>query len=244
MEDPDQAENTFSSDVVRGLLIGFTRDRQITQSLQPSQTPANNSEAQTVFYIAPTRSVNASDVCFINKGGTDGCLFGYQVLNCNVPLTQAITGTQNSVKDVSGQFMYFSVAVDPEQDQIRICVDGVLLKQASLSESFGLIRGQTIRAPSFAADNSFEYATSSTGKTVFNGGPKLNNFFTPWILGGGYTDGHKANNNGFMGKNHGLISGLHGYIGSTKFYSKPLAVSEVKKNYDSQKGFFKNIDLS
>ena len=36
-------------------------------------------------------------------------------------------------------------------------------------------------------------------------------------------------------------SGLNGYIGSFKVYGKALSSTEAKKNFDAQKGFFKNI---
>jgi hypothetical protein len=244
LEDIDKAEQTFSSDVVRGMVLGFTRSRQITQGLEPIETTAVNTTSRAVFFAAPTRSVNGSDVSFINAASIDNCVSGYGVLGVTVPLTTTIPNTVNKLNDVSGQFLYFSTAFDPENDEIRICVDGELVKTASLSQSFGIQKGQAIKVPSFAADNSFEYSTSSTGKSAFATGPKLNDLFTPWILGGGYTDGNMASNNGFMGSRHGLKSGLNGYMGSVKFYSKALQPNDVKKNFNSQKGFFKNIDLS
>ena len=39
-------------------------------------------------------------------------------------------------------------------------------------------------------------------------------------------------------------SGLDGFVGSFKIYTKPLTIEEAKINYDSQRGFFKNILLS
>ena len=38
-------------------------------------------------------------------------------------------------------------------------------------------------------------------------------------------------------------SGLNGYVGSFKIYTKPLSTKEVEDNFESQKGFFKNILL-
>ena len=74
-------------------------------------------------------------------------------------------------------------------------------------------------------------------------GPKLDPNFTPWVLGGGYTDGNLVPNAtaGFMGSFAGAKSGLNGYVGSVKFYSKPLNSTEVLKNFKAQKGYFKNI---
>ena len=75
------------------------------------------------------------------------------------------------------------------------------------------------------------------------GGPQLNSFFTPWIIGGGYTDGYVLDGSGFgfMGSHHGIKSGLNGFVGSVKIYTKPLNSKEVLKNYEAQQGFFKSI---
>jgi hypothetical protein len=97
--------------------------------------------------------------------------------------------------------------------------------------------------------SSFYYSASTvvqnTGKTLFDNGPKNDTYFTPWIVGGGWTDGIPINpstrEGGFMGTRHGLTSGLNGFVGSLKFYSRPLNSSEVLANYNAQKGFFKNI---
>jgi hypothetical protein len=46
-----------------------------------------------------------------------------------------------------------------------------------------------------------------------------------------------------MGNNSGLESGLNGFVGSLKFYNRPLNNSEVLSNFNNQSGFFKNIDI-
>lgn len=93
--------------------------------------------------------------------------------------------------------------------------------------------------------NSFEYASSivsSESVEALTKGPKLDTYFTPWIIGGGYTDGNPEGN--FMGGIYGgKVSGLRGYIGCTRFYSKPLQDEEVLNNFNATQKFFKNIDL-
>ena len=76
---------------------------------------------------------------------------------------------------------------------------------------------------------------------------------TPWIIGGGYTDGMHTKELGthvdgsnegmnFMGgKWGGKKSGLHGFLGSLKLYNRAITGSEVSKNYEAQQGFFENI---
>lgn len=239
-EDPYKAPFDNNLNVVRGLVIGFTRDRQITEDLQPSDDAANNQASSTVFYIAPTRSVNASNVGFVNKASTQGCISQYEVLKLALPLSSTISGTSKKVFDVSSEFMHFAISVNPQKDEISMFVDGVQMKSASLSRTFNLPTGSNFNVPTFAKDNSFSYSLSSTGSPNFNYGPTVNaGSFTPWILGGGFTDGQ-----GFMGLGHGKNSGLNGYVGSVKIYSRGLSNTEIQANYDSQKAFFKNIDLT
>jgi hypothetical protein len=73
---------------------------------------------------------------------------------------------------------------------------------------------------------------------------------TPWIIGGGYTDGmypqggsgNSIEGMNFMGgKWGGKKSGLHGFIGSLKLYNRALSESEALRNYNAQKGFFTTI---
>lgn len=239
--DPTKIGYSNNSTVTKGMLIGFTRDRQLTQNAAPNATNADNPASAGIFYIAPTRSVNASDVGFVNRASLFGCASGYDSLKCSVPIsTQLASGKY--VSSVNTEFMHFNVAVDPINNQVRICVDGELIATSSIPDVFG---GQAYAAPgipSFKQTNSFEYSFSSTNSASHINGPKLNDYFTPWILGGGYTDGNK-NAGGFMSLDSGLRSGLNGHLGSVKFYSKALTTSEAKYNFDGQKGFFKNIDL-
>lgn len=237
-----------SIDVVRGLVMGFTRDRQITQSLVPSGTTDANPASAGMFYIAPTRSVNSSSVAFLNKASYTDCATGYEVFKLGIPLSATIPGTTKKIGDVSGQFMHFAVTINPESNNISVYVDGILTSSTTLTDAFGVIPGRSLNVPSFARDNSFSYELSSTGTPNFAYGPFVAaNNFTPWIVGGGFTDGNHIDsvieNKGFMGKGHGLSSGLNGHVGSLKFYSKPLTSDEVLANYTSQQGMFKNIDL-
>jgi hypothetical protein len=118
---------------------------------------------------------------------------------------------------------------------------------SSYQTVFGTSRsGEVFKAPSVFQTNSFEYNSSSvTSSSVaeIKSGPELNTYFTPWILGGGYTDGNPDGN--FMGGEYnGRISGLRGYLGCTRFYTRPLNEGEVLDNYNATQKFFKNIDLN
>ena len=112
--------------------------------------------------------------------------------------------------------------------------DGELLTTSSYNNVFGQDSREALPdIPSLKKDNSFEYDLS---------GPQLDPYFTPWIVGGGYTDGMQTGN--FMGGLYGgVISGLKGYVGGIKFYSKALSSQEVVNNYEASRSFFKNIDV-
>jgi len=120
--------------------------------------------------------------------------------------------------------------------------DGVLAATSSVSDVFGVHPGTTPSLPTFKKNNSFEYSSTTVdGPLSLRSGPKLNTFYTPWIVGGGYTDGMFKHGNFMGGDRGGIVSGLRGHVGSLKFYSKALDTGEILQNYKAQKGFFKSI---
>jgi len=215
--------------LVRGAILGFTRDRRFTLGLDPSNNEVDNSVDDLVLVLAPTQSYDSSSAGFIAN----------RQVNCNkdsyygmaVPVFETLNG--KSLSSCGNSFAQLSVAIDPQKDQVRVYLDGVKLSTSSYQNTFGTTRiGETYKAPSIKQNNSFEYS----------GGPSLDTYFTPWILGGGYTDGFSGGN--FMGGEYGgKVSGLRGYLGCTRFYSKPLSDAEVLNNYKATQNFFDNVEV-
>ena len=170
-----------------------------------------------------------------------------------VPVSSLVSG--KSFSDVSSSFIHVHTAFDTSSDECRVYCDGVLMATSSLVDVFGSPKYLPPNLPTFIKPldsdvSSFYYSAGTVdqhGTDLFSNGPKNNTYFTPWILGGGWTDGNPidvtTSSGGFMGNGHGWNSGLGGHIGSVKFYNKPLTNSEVLQNYKAQKGFFKNINL-
>lgn len=214
--------------LVRGAILGFTRDRRFTSGLDPSNDNGDNPTDDMVLVLAPTQSYDSSSAGFIasreqcNKDSWHGM---------TVPVFE--TFNDKSLSSCGRSFVQLSVAMDPQNDEVRVYADGVKLMTSSYQSTFGTTRtGDTFKAPSITQTNSFEYSA----------GPSLDTYFTPWILGGGYTDGFSGGN--FMGGEYGgKVSGLKGYLGCTRFYSKPLTDGEVLNNYNATENFFKNIDV-
>lgn len=239
-ESEDNLSVNYGSDFVRGLVCGFTRDSQIvTNSAASNSSGLDPSYLSSVhFYLAPTRSFNASEVGFLRDTVTVECHSDeYKTLKFSVPGDLTVNNT--SIADVSSTFCHVALTIDPKENALKLYFDRNLMATSALNEVFGSTAFMAPKIPSFAQNGSFSYSQGSTGLTEFTYGPSVSSF-TPWIVGGGFTDGKST---GFMAGNNGLSSGLGGFIGSLKFYSKPLTTIEVQSNYDNQAPYFKNIDI-
>ncbi len=246
-------------ETLNGLMIGFTRDVRITTGAGATNSNSINTWDLGVFYIAPTVGVNSSSIAFManNNLGND-CLFGVGGGGA-----VGLTIGKDSFSSVSSDFCHLVITGDPMADngngRVSVYLDSVTVESGkTYKEVFG--RRGIPNIPSRLGVSSFEYdklfrddlpefpisyIPSSVGWTNFWmwDGPN-GNLFTPWVIGGGYTDGFNlagVDSGNFMGQWGGRSSGLGGNVGSVKFYEKPLNKDEVKNNFDSQKAFFKNI---
>jgi hypothetical protein len=251
---------------VKSLLMGFTRDRRFTKDLPPSNNLSDNPiEASSLkFYMAPTQSYNTSGITFVRRPGPDGRCHPEQSTG------QRYVGlvVDASSIDCSSAFKLVTVTASPKDDGVvSIYSNGTLLKTQNYAETFGTKGPQLIpgafNVSSFSYNNTFPdlppYPVSYIPSAVYQGdfwnfkGPVVNGF-TPWIIGGGYSDGMTNTEFGystdtdsamnFMGSEYGgRRSGLNGFLGSVKLYKKALTQVEVENNYNAQKGFFENIEL-
>ena len=235
--DLDSLENRRGDQFVRGMVCGFTRDRRITQisSGYSNNNYDNDPVSSLSFFIAPTQARDSSSASWINN---DDCQDVPTFYKMKVDLSATDFG------NVSSQFVLIDIACDPRTDTIKLFADGSLVATSAISDVFGVDIGVPPNLPSFKKDNSFQYSSTTVdGPTVLKQGPLLNTFYTPWIVGGGYTDGMYRHGNFLGGDRGGITSGLRGHIGSLKFYARALDNSEVLKNYKAQQGFFKNIEI-
>ena len=264
----------------KGMIIGFTRDRRMVAGLPGSgernkQDPVGNGVS---LVIAPTVARDASSLSWISKdggpGGGYGTRFTYDyyglTVNCSALNANRTNGEARSFFDTSGEFVLLDVTVNPLDNIVNVYMDGELMGSETIPNTFGTGAYQPPSLPTFIKPNSFEYSSNSVnGPNQLHEGPKPHGLFTPWILGGGYTDGMTFDflgdpggseesyaGNFFGGGTNatggtldddgspgGITSGLRGYLGSTKFYNCALQEDQIKTNYLSQKGFFKFIDL-
>jgi len=236
---------TNLSEYARGLIMGFTRDTRWTKGYMPSNEVGGeegyNEASSYGFLIAPTISYDQSSIAFINKD----CSFNDGQLGMFISRNVA-TQSGKTLDNISKEFTDLAITLDYKKDNISVLIDGEVLMSSSISESFGSPYAAPLKLPSIKFENSFEYDVATVGPSApieLKRGPKLYRYFTPWILGGGYTDGMALTGNFLGGEYGGVTSGLKGYLGSTKFYSKPLKASEIEFNYSIQQKLYKNIVL-
>jgi len=237
-----------TTNFVKGMIFGFTRDRRLTNNMLPSNLNEDNHVSGSCLVLAPTQSHDSSSVGFINKSyyGNNGCLSISSVWHSmKFPVFTEVNGV--SLSSCNNEFCLLSLTFDPQQNKIKMYCDGQLLTTSSYTNVFGIEKeGKIINVPSVKKLNSFEYNLLNminTSSKDLKYGPKLDTNFTPWIIGGGYTDGMQTGN--FMGGGYGgIISGLKGYIGSFKIYSKALSQDQILNNFNVSKDFFKNVDIS
>ena len=242
----EASRNDFGDKYVRGFMMGFTRDRRLCSELPASNNTNDNPVSSSVFFLAPTQSLSSSSVGFINRNlyDNESCTTTNRYHSMVVRLNNINNG--NALSSCGQEFCHISVSLNPIEDKISIYFDGEPMATSSLSYVFGIPPYTMPNIPTFKKANSFEYNSSSVGALApdnLKGGPKLDRYFTPWIVGGGYTDGMALKGNFMGGQYGGIISGLRGYIGSLKLYSKALNSNQILDNYKSQKDFFKNIDV-
>lgn len=274
--------NNFSTKYVRGMVMGFTRDPIFTvpngkpytpDAFNGDQTgiaPADtvNDPEKTCLFLAPTQSYSKEGCNFIKADdcNPEDAFFRGLAINLTVP-----NEAGESLFSVNSKFIHLNVSFDYSNDIIKVYLNGSKLTSGlvngeqktaaefKISDIFGTEPGQSIKVPTFKASsptaNSFEYGPTVNARYVL--GPKNDQFFTPWIVGGGWTDGlptsYQTDNSdqpipqsfrgGFMGGTGGIYSGFGGHIGSLKIYSTPLTDAQVTKNYTAHRSFFGNIDL-
>lgn len=236
--DLDFLENSRGTTFVKGMICGFTRDRRITQDgVGYSNNNADNDPASSLsFFIAPTISRDSSSLSWINS---DGCSDSESFYKMKVDLS-----SNSLIGNVSSQFVLLDITVNPNKNEVKFYADGTLLATSAVSDVFGVDPRIAPGLPTFKKPNSFEYTTSTVdGPTTLKTGPTANPFYTPWIVGGGWTDGMYKYGNFMGGDRGGIVSGLRGHVGSLKFYSKALDNEDITTNYNAQRGFFKNIKM-
>ena len=113
----------------------------------------------------------------------------------SVPLTQqAADNSRTTISDCSSGFVHVNISFDFPKDTLTVYLNGGELESGLISSIFGTDQGKPLSIPTFkkqGANASFDYPGKipSQESEDFLQGPKNDPFFTPWIVGSGWTDG-------------------------------------------------------
>jgi hypothetical protein len=222
-------------------------------SISPFNNTLQMGSASTCFFVAPTQSYNTSSVGFVKNAK---CQVESADILKFVVSTEKVVGTTEFSK-IKSEFVNLTIVFDVPNNLLKFYVNGVLFKEQGLSEVFGTPVGVAPQLPSFMvppiyATSSFYYSKDNVNQAVgtnyFDTGPTNYPQFTPWIVGGGWTDGRPVSldtsSGGFLDTGAGIISSYNGYVGNLKIYNRALNTKEVLKNYKAQRDFFSNLDLA
>jgi len=287
--DPHLTVGPQYEDSVRGMLMGFTRDRRITKGMLPSNNPVDNEVSSGLsFYLAPTQSVNTSTVTFVTPSAdafycAQDATAPSGAYGFSIDTSTTVSGV--TLDSLSSSFMLLTLSIDYGGDAVSLYLNGNLMKTQNIHSVFGTLGGKGVppRLPSMADTSAFNYdviyekeldqmapryPVNSLGWSDFwswdgpvpLGGARSSRI-TPFIIGGGYTDGmhpksltedgntltydtnSAAGMNFLGGQWGGKKSGLYGFLGSFKLYKRAISEGEALVNYNAQKGFFENIRI-
>ena len=207
-----------------GMIMGW-RDRGSPEATSPY------SSSGLEFIIAPTVGQNSKSSSETQNWGHSVCLaekypdgvtapVSGQASALGMIIASSLSNSNGSgIGDVSAGFCHVAIRFDRAKDQISFFLDGESLVTSSMSEVFGLnINDIKLPTPvkqdlSLGAGitNNPAYSESWLGDSRWTEQPTRvrNNLpvFTPWIIGGGFTDGLGAVDGqsykpmGFLGSN-------------------------------------------
>lgn len=167
----------------KGMIIGF-RDKG---------DPGTDVSAGLEFVVLPTVAQNnpqwGQSVCIAEsvsgEGSSSDCR---SELGFKVPYT-ITTENGHSIADASAGFTHYNIACDTSTDTISLYVNGEFLASALISTSFDIVPGTPLQIPSKIAEGHYHEQSANLGEKLYDGALPETPIFTPWILGGGFTDG-------------------------------------------------------
>lgn len=167
----------------KGMLVGF-RDKG---------DPGTDLSAGLEFVVLPTvaqndpqwgKSVTIGE-SVSGEGSSEACR---TELGFKIPAS-ATTESGYSIADASAAFTHYNVVCDVATDSISLFVNGEFLLSATTSTSFDTKPGIPLQIPSRIREGHYHEKNGMFGEKLYDGVLPEIPIFTPWILGGGFTDG-------------------------------------------------------
>ena len=171
-----------SVDRTKGMVIGW-RDAGT-----PGESPSG-----LEFVVLPTVSQNndlwGKSVCIMEDVSGDGGGECSYELGFKIPI-DSTTVSGYTIGDASSTFTHYVITCSLPTDTITAYVNGQFIASGNVSTSFGAAPGQPLDIPTSLREGNFQDPQGLFGEQLYTGDLESKPpIFTPWILGGGYTDG-------------------------------------------------------
>ena len=227
------ADTTIPDSKVKGFMAGFK----------------DNGSNKPKFFVTTTVSQNERrngwepGVCFAEDSDRNRMEFSWEY--------------PELYTDVSSGYHMFTLVGNNRQQTVELFYDNSSVATSSMVDVFGQ---SPLKVPTFLTDDNIANTSSYSALEGKGSTIPSEDFFTPFILGGGFTDTLAS---GFMGANtntyYSLLSttqeptgagianaksGLNGHMGLPLFYGKALTTKQIKRNYRQTKNFFTNIKIT
>lgn len=167
----------------KGMIVGF-RDKG---------EPGTDVSAGLEFVVLPTVAQNdpkwGKSVAIAESVSGDGTSPSCRTeLGFKIPAS-ATTESGYSISSASTQFTHYGIVCDIASDSISLYVNGEFMLSANTSTSFDTKPGMPLQIPSRIGEGHFHEHRGVFGEKLYDGNLPEQPIFTPWILGGGFTDG-------------------------------------------------------
>jgi hypothetical protein len=179
----DEAQGIPRKFRTKGMLVGF-RDKG---------DPGTSVSAGLEFVVLPTVAQNDPEwgqsvliaESVSGEGSSEACR---TELGFKIPASST-TESGYSIADASSAFTHYNIACDVATDSISLYVNGEFLASGNVSVLFDNKPGIPLQIPSRITEGHYHDRTGVFGEKLYDGDSPDTPIFTPWILGGGFTDG-------------------------------------------------------
>lgn len=183
---------TASPDFLQGLPRDF-RTKGMIIGFRDKGDPGTDVSAGLEFVVLPTIAQNnpewGQSVCIAESVSGEGSSADCRSeLGFKVPASST-TESGYSIADASAGFVHYNVACNTSTDTISLYVNGEFLASALISTSFETKPGVPLQIPSKIGQGHYHEESANIGEKLYDRDLPETPIFTPWILGGGFTDG-------------------------------------------------------
>lgn len=181
--DPGSDDYSQDRSRTRGMVVGF-RDRGA-----PGTPEASGLEFVVLTTVSQNDPLWGKSVCITESVTGQGT--GTECrseLGFKVPIS-ASSDSGYTVGDCSASFTHYNVVCNTDKNEMVLYVNGESIATSSVSTAFNNKPGAPLNVPTKITEGHYHDPLNANGESLYRGDFPSYPIFTPWIIGGGWTDG-------------------------------------------------------